>query len=220
MRGPVLLGAAALAALALSTPASAKPESAGQTVKRIVKKTKKLKSYRVSATIKGGTAQGKDHRLIKPTVNQSFTCTVKGKVAGINGGKAYRFRLRGADGAIQSGSAWKKMLATKEGRLIQRLFLRPEEHLINAFKYRKKAKWLPSTVKKSGAVKGTGLFGDDDKVKTESDPGTTKVRKKKKARKSRAKQPAPSNRILVKAPSKVALQHFTTIINSGCFSAG
>lgn len=211
---------AGLVVCALS-PAEAKPESPSKALKRGVKKLQKLKSYRVTANVRGGQAEGPKHNVPSPKVNQTFECTVKGKVAEIDK-KAFRWRFRGADGAIKSGSNWKSLLATDEGRLIGRLFLRPEEHLANALKYRKKAAWVAGKLApKAKAQAGGGLqFEEEGDAKDKKDAGT-RTRKAKTTTKSKAKaQEITSNVVHVEAPASLAVEQFNTIVGSGCFSEG
>lgn len=208
----------ALTALLVAAPADAKPESPGVALKRVVKQLKKLKSYRVNAHVKGGQAEGEKHTVPSPKVNENFNCVVKGKVAEINR-KAFRWRFKGANGAIKKGRNWKAMLATEEGRLIGRLFLRPEEHLANALKYKKKAKWLAG--QKTSAKDTGNLFEEEEGAQAEGAKGTRERKGTKK--KSKARKPKfeiTSNVIRVEAPAELAVQNFNTIVNSGCFSEG
>lgn len=202
--------------------AEAKPEKPKTALKRVVKKLHRLKSYKVDAHVKGGEATGKDHRIMTATVDKAFSALVRGKVSKVDG-KAYRRRLRGADGAIDVSGTWKKLLATQDGRLISRLFLRPEEHLSNALRYAKHAKWVAGQKTSSTAPAPTSKGIDFESKADDGDAGGTQARQTKTVKKRSAFRKTveiTSNVIRIEAPAQLAVKQFNTIVNSGCFSEG
>ena len=217
----ITLVGVALAVCATGGLAEAKPEKPKTALKRVVKKLHRLKSYKVNAHVKGGEATGKDHRVSRATVDKAFSALVRGKVSKVDG-RAYRRRLRGANGAIDVSGTWKKLLATQDGRLISRLFLRPEEHLSNALRYSKRAKWVGGAKTNAKAPVATSKGIDFESKADEGDASGTQARKKKTVKKSSAwkKQEITSNVIRIEAPARLAVKQFNTIVNSGCFSEG
>ncbi len=217
-----------LAVLALTVPASAKEEAASKAVKRATKSMSKLKSYRVRATVQGGMAQGAEHKITASRVNESYDCEVNGTLAHIRGGKE-AFRLRAGkegSGAIKDAGVWKAILVTPEGKIIERLFQRPEHHFAKMSQFKKLAKWLPADPAdaKASAPQVDIDFGDSDEDEAAPAPKEetkkTRVRKGKKS-KSKAGQDGPvSHRFRIVGPAAEAINQFTTIVNSGCLGGG
>lgn len=206
-----------LALLALALPATANDESPGKAIKRVAKTMSKLKSYNVSTSVEGGMAQDAEHKLTSVSVREQYNCDVVGGLARINGSKE-AFRLRtGAEGkgTIKDGGVWKGILATPEGRQMERLFQRPETHFATLNKYRKLAKWLPADPKDA---KATVNFGDD--AAADAPVKETRVRKGKKSKKRNKADGPVSHRLRLVAPTTEAINAFTTIVNSGCLSGG
>jgi len=216
-----------LAVLALTVPASAKDEAASKAVKRATKSMSKLKSYRVRASVQGGMAQGKEHKITQSRVNENYDCEVNGALAHIRGSKE-AFRLRAGkegSGTIKEAGVWKAILGTPEGKVIERLFQRPEHHFAKMNRFKKLAKWLPADPADSKAsVPQVDIdFGDSDDEASEqpkTDAKATRVRKGKKS-KSKAGDDGPvSHRFRIVGPTTEAINQFTTIVNSGCLGGG
>lgn len=204
----------------VATAAPDKPEKPSSAVKRVAKAFSKLRSYRVSAEIRGGQARGAAHDIVSSTVNERYSAEVVSKLCRVSAPEAFRPRFDSQAGAISGQGRWMAMLATDDGRLLARLFLPAEQFLAEAAKYRRTAEWvdaggegetprvLASRSDDRSADQGaTGTRTADDRDRSSSDD----------AAESEAPQP---RRLRVQGPNKVALQHFLTIQNSGCFSAG
>lgn len=203
--------------LACGSLAGAKPdqEKPGKALKRVSKELRKLKSYRVDFSVLGGTATGAKHTFTDTRVNQTWSAQVRGKVDNLNGGNAFRLRPGGKGGAIQEGGNWKALLATDQGRLIERLFKRPEIALNEALRYSKRGKWLAP----EGGASAPKAQAKADEAQAEGEG--TKSRDDKKDGPGSVKESLPlSHVIVVEAPAQEAVKHFNRIIASGCFSEG
>lgn len=209
---------AALALVALAAPGVAKPKAPtpGKVLKDAASELRKLKSYRVDFQVLGGTAQSADHTLTDTRVNQSWNAKVLGKVDSLNGEQAFRLRRGGDNGAILEGSNWKAMLATEKGRLISRLFQRPEDALAMAYKHRKRATWVEP---KDGAQQQASAPAPQA-ADAEEDGTRTKKDEQKSGPGSAAESGPVSHVIRVEAPPVEAVTHFNRIVTSGCFSEG
>tara|TARA_B100000965_G_scaffold330908_1_gene294840 strand:+ start:736 stop:1386 length:651 start_codon:yes stop_codon:yes gene_type:complete len=214
----IVLGAA-LALVALAAPGVAKPKAPkpGKVLKEAAKELSKLKSYRVDFQVLGGTAQSAEHTLTDTRVNQSWNAKVLGKVDSLNGEQAFRLRRGGDDGAILEGSNWKAMLATEKGRLISRLFERPEAALAKAYKHRKRAQWVQP---KDGAQQQQASAPAPQAADADEDGTRTKKDEQKSGPGSAAESGPVSHVIRVEAPPVEAVTHFNRIVTSGCFSEG
>lgn len=217
-----------LAVLALTVPASAKDEAANKAVKRVTKSMSKLKSYRVRATVQGGMAQGADHKITASRVNESYRCEVNGNLAHIVGNKE-AFRLRAGkegQGTIKDSGVWKAILVTPEGKVIERLFQRPEHHFAKMNQFKKLAKWLPADPADTPASVPELNFdfgdSDDEEVAKQPKKDTKKTRVRKgKTSKSKVGEDGPvSHRFRIVGPTNEAINQFTTIVNSGCLGGG
>lgn len=210
---------AALALVALAAPGVAKPKAPkpGKVLKDAAKELRKLKSYRVDFQVLGGTASSAEHTLTDTRVNQSWNAKVLGKVDSLNGEQGFRLRRGGDNGAILEGSNWKAMLATEKGRLISRLFERPEAALMKAYKHRKRAKWVtPKDGAQPQASAPAPKAGD-----AEEDEGTRTKKDDKESGPGSAVESGPVSHVIrVEAPPVEAVTHFNRIITSGCFSEG
>ncbi|RMG17548.1 MAG: hypothetical protein D6731_03780 [Planctomycetota bacterium] len=214
---PATLLCALAAGIACATPSAAAPESAKKAAKRVAKTMTKLKSYRVHATVEGGMARGQDHRITAARVNERYDARVAGKLAHIKGSsEAYRLRFgREGQGAVRSGARWKGILSTPEGKLIERLFQRPEVHFAKVRRYAKLARYLPPASGPSGAPAGEPVAAP------EAPEDATRTAPAVDTRGRAAPSPlAVSNRIRIVAPPQEAVQQFTTVVNSGCLDGG
>ncbi len=206
--------------LACGSLAVAKPdqEKPGKALKRVYKELKKLKSYRVDFSVQGGTATGKEHTFQDTRVNQTWSALVRGKVDNLNGGVAFRLRPGGKGGAIQEGGNWKALLATDQGRLIERLFKRPEIALGEALRHSKRGKWLAPEGKAPGSPAAQPKAAEEAEAEGE---GTQSREDTKKDGSGSVKESLPLSHVIrVEAPAQEAVKHFNRIIASGCFSEG
>lgn len=224
MKTSVRLAAAGVALL-LTVPALADPgpvqESEGKAIQRVVRSFSKLRGYAVTAQVEGGMAQGPDHRLTSYTVNTTYTALVHGAVCKVESPKpAFRPRL-GQAGAIQDGTRWMAMLATEDGRLMERLFPRPEAVLAECVRLKKVARWVQPTGQADTTSpppsEGSALDADDDE---EDGAAGTQTRDDDQDDEGLESQAPPSHHIRIEGPPTVALEHFIRIQNSGCFSEG
>lgn len=205
----------ACGSLALAKPKQEKP---GKALKRVFKELRKLKSYRVDFSVQGGTATGKDHTFQDTRVNQTWTAQVRGKVDNLNGGAAFRLRPGGKSGAIQEGGNWKALLATDQGRLIERLFKRPEIALAEALRHSKRGKWLEPAAPEGGQQAAQPKQADEPQAEGE---GTKSRKDTKKDGSGSVNESLPLSHVIrVEAPAQEAVKHFNRIIASGCFSEG
>ena len=189
-------------------------ETPGKALKRGYKELKKLKSYRVDFSVQGGTAVSAKHTFQSTVVNETWSAQVRGRVDNLNGGVAFRLRPGGKGGAIQESGSWKALLATDKGRLLERLFTRPEVALGEALRHSKRGQWLaPQGGASAPQPQAAEKKADADKDGTQSrdeDTGPGSV-----------KETLPlSHVIVVEAPATEAITHFNRIIASGCFSEG
>ncbi|MBL4847974.1 MAG: hypothetical protein JKY65_20860 [Planctomycetes bacterium] len=180
-------------------------------LKSAFKELRKLKSYRVDFSVKGGTARGAGHTVQNPTVSHSWSAQVRGRVDNLNGGVAFRLRRGGQSGAIQDGGNWKALLATSQGRLIGRLFKRPEVALGEALRHSRRGKWLPTPSDgQPSLAPGTAA--------APSQGTQSRAESKKKA--SSEQNKALMHVIRIEAPAQEAVKQFNRIVASGCFSEG
>lgn len=209
------LAAALLLTLGLSALASPgqEPEDEGKAVQRIARAFTKLKSYAMECQVEGGQASGADHRITTSTVNTTYTAVVHGQVSRVDAPQqAFRARL-GEGGAIQNGARWGAMLSTDEGRLMERLFDRPEALLAECVRLKRAARWvlpeggLPAPPPTVDTADGDEPQPDGTRERSDDDDGESRVR-------------IVSNHIRIVGPATVALERFIRIQNSGCFSAG
>lgn len=223
LRGPVGLSLV----LALCAAARADEDPAA-VVQRVVKDLGKLDSYRVEFEIDGGQAEGSEHRVVGNRVSRRWTAETWKGLTSIDGGAAWRPRANGT-GAIKDGMVWRSILATDEGRLLERLFVRPEEVLARVQALRKKARWAPLEAGGQAAVAAAlAAVEDEDEDEPQGDGAGEGTREKRKAgaKSKRPAKPKPgdpttsSHRVVVEGPPQVALEQFTALQNSGCFEAG
>lgn len=215
--------AAGVAAALLALPALAGPpaqESEGKALQRVARSFGKLRSYAVTAQVEGGMAQGPDHRLSTYTVNTTYTALVHGPVCKVESPKpAFRARL-GQGGAIQDGVRWMSMLATEDGRLMERLFPRPEAVLAECVRLKKAARWVqPAGQADTSAPPADAPTVDAEDVDEGGADGTT-TRDQDDDDDGLESQAPASHHIRIEGPPTVALEHFIRIQNSGCFSEG
>jgi hypothetical protein len=216
MRKSTALAAALLLTLGASVFADPgqEPEDEGKAVQRIARAFTKLKSYAMDCQVEGGQAEGADHRITTSTVNTTYTAVVNGTVCRVDAPKqAFRPRL-GEGGAIQNGVRWGAMLSTDEGRLMERLFDRPEALLAECVRLKRAARWVlpeggqPEPAAPSVDAGDEGPQPDGTRERDDDDDGqASRVR-------------IVSNHIRIEGPPTVALDRFIRIQNSGCFSAG
>lgn len=221
MRAFAALGTG-LALLVFAGPASANDEAAGTAVKRINKTMTKLKSYQVAAQVQGGMAKGPEHKITQMRVNESYRSDVVGNLAHVQGrDEAFRVRM-GAEGkgTIKSGAVWKGILSTPEGRQLERLFQRPEDHFATMTKHRKLAEWLPAAPADPAAPAPQVDFDDEVEAEDATAAKKTRVRKGKKSQARTSSDGPLSHRIRLVAPTTEAIEQFTTIVNSGCLGGG
>lgn len=222
MRKPVIgLGLALLIGLpALAGPES-KQESEAKALQRIAKSFGKLESYAVTVHVSGGQAEGPDHRITKSSVNTTYTAVVHGQVQKVETPKeAYRARL-GGGGAIANGTKWSAILSTDEGRLLERLFQRPEAVLAECVRMKSLARWVePGTEQPAPSRKPKVDIGLDVGQPADAPPPTTKERGGEDDDQGLASEAPVSNHLRITAPPTVAIEHFTRIQNSGCFAEG
>lgn len=217
-KGPAAIALALAVAAVGGLPADAKPkqDKPSKALRTAAKHLKKLKSYKVDFEVRGGTAQGADHSLTDTRVSETWSAKVKGKVDAIKGETVFRLRRGGEDGAIEEAGRWKAMLATKDGRLISRLFQRVEHAIAGAWKHRKRARWVQPKASNPQAPQGAADAPED----ADKSGSTTKdAPKTGPGSKDDAEGPI-SHVIRVEAPPVEAVSHFNRIITSGCFSEG
>ncbi|MBL4844580.1 MAG: hypothetical protein JKY65_03560 [Planctomycetes bacterium] len=189
-------------------------EKPGKALKRGFKELRKLKSYRVDFSVQGGTAVGATHTFKNTVVNETWSANVRGKVDNLNGGVAFRLRPGGKGGAIQDSGNWKALLATDKGRLIERLFKRPEIALREALRHSKRGKWLAPEGSASSPAPRVA------EKKAEADDAGTQSRDENTGPGSVNESVALSHVMVIEAPAQEAVKHFNRIIASGCFSEG
>lgn len=217
------VGLAAGVALLLALPALADPgppqESEGKALQRAARNFARLRGYAVTAHVEGGMAQGPEHRLTSHTVNTTYTALVRGAVCKVEAPRA-AFRTRqGQDGTIQEGARWAAMLATDDGRLMERLFVRPEALLAECLRLKKAARWVPPAAGADPSpAPPADLFMDADDADDEG--GGTQTRDEDQDDDGHESQAPGSNHLRIEGPPALALQHFLRIQNSGCFSEG
>lgn len=192
-----LLGLAALAALiAASGTLAAPPPSAGDTLRDAARGLVRSGSYHVTVRVVGGVATGADHRIASPVTDQCYEADVIGGVTRVESPLAFR-TARG--GAIQNENRWVSILATDEGRLLDRLFEPLDRALEEAVALRRLATFLGE--------------GDDPAAgEAQSEGGTTA--------RDREGDEVASRHIRIDGPPETALERFLEIQNSGCMSAG
>jgi hypothetical protein len=218
-----LVGALALGGAAVANPVRDKPEKASSAVKRVGKAFSKLKSYRVAVSIQGGQAQGAEHRITQSTVNQSYQADVVRSLCRVASPQAYRPRSDSHAGAIEGGGGYKAMLATDAGRLLARLFLPAEQLLAEASRFKKTARWVDEAGGLTAEAPRPQILASRADDGDAADEGGTRTGQRGRSDGSAGGDDARGSvphRIRVKGPSKVALEHFLTIQNSGCFTEG
>ena len=144
-----------------------------------------------------------------------------GKLAKVSGSNdAFRMRLGPeGKGTIRDSGKWKAILSTPEGRELERLLVRPEEHFAKVTKYARMAKYLPPEPGSGPAQ--VALPEEEAEGESEEDDATRARKQRKSKKKGKSKDEAPeSNRIRIVAPAQEAIQSFTTIVNSGCLGGG
>lgn len=204
----------ACGALATAKPNKKKKQGKpSKALKSAFKELRKLKSYRVDFSVKGGTARGAEHTVQTPTVSQTWSAQVRGKVDNLNDGAAFRLRRGGQSGAIRDSGNWKALLATDKGRLIGRLFKRPEVALGEALRHSKRGKWLPAPSSDAQPSIAPGASP------TPSDGTQSRAETQKKAKSGEQSTPR-MHMIRIEAPAQEAVKQFNRIVASGCFSEG
>ncbi len=223
MRTSVRLAVAGFALL-LAAPVLAGPgdaESEGKAITRIARSFSKLRGYAMTAEVQGGMAQGADHRITAQTVNTTYNAVVLGTVCKVDAPQlAFRTRQAG-NGTIAGGDGkWKGMLATDEGRLMERLFPRPEDVLAECVRLKKLARWVqPEGGPQPAPVPDAPSVDADEDG---SAPTGTRSRSTNGGDDDEgfASQVGASHHLRIAGPATVALEHFIRIQNSGCFSEG
>lgn len=217
MRLAAGVAAALLAVPALAGPPGQEPE--GKAIQRVARSFAKLRGYAVTVQVEGGMAQGPDHRLTSHTVNTTYTALVHGQVCKVESPTpAFRPRM-GQGGAIQDGVRWMSMLATEDGRLMERLFPRAEAVLAECVRLKKAARW----VQPAGQGDTSSPRADDPVVDADDEEGGasgTTTRDEDEDDDGLESQAAASHHIRLEGPPTIALEHFIRIQNSGCFSEG
>ena len=168
----------------------------------------KSKSYRTSLKIVGGVTDRKDHRVGRPTVKQNYSAEIltskSTPIMRVDSPSAYRSPN---GGAIRDGGVWRRIMAARNGRRLDRLFAFPEIVMRQALKHRKSAAWVPVKSKKKKTKK--------EKTKKKERDG----KKRSKTTVGEADDSFPGY-IRVVAPPKEALKHFIDVERSGCISGG
>jgi hypothetical protein len=211
--GLLLLG------LGLTASAAASPgqDDASNTMRDVARDFSRLRSYHMTAQVAGGLARGVDHRLHESTVNESFAADVFRTVCRVDGPRqAFRMRTgRQEQGAIaREDGRWAGILTTDEGRLVQRLFLPPEQLLGEANRLRRHAQWVDDGTSSQGSSR------DRAAPLPRSDEDGTQARDQQDDETGEAAPGPETHHLRVEGPPEVALEHFITITNSGCFSEG
>lgn len=222
MRSSMRLAVAGFALL-LAAPALAGPdeaESETQAITRLTRSFGKLRGYAMTAEVQGGMAQGAEHRITAQTVNTTYSAVVLGAVCKVDAPQQ-AFRTRQGEGGAIAGSdgKWKAMLATDEGRLMERLFPRPEAVLAECVRLKKLARWVPP---EAGPAPAPAPVPDAPTVDADEDtpaPAGTRSRTDNDDD-GLASQVGASHHLRIAGPATVALEHFIRIQNSGCFSEG
>jgi hypothetical protein len=188
-------------------------ESPQKAVKRIAKAFGKLRSYQLAASVQVGEAIGEDSQIVNSTVSKQYRADVVGTLCQVESPRAYRPRHDALAGAIQAGTEYKRMLTTDDGRLLARLLPPAERFLAEASRFKKTARWLDlgTTPDESEAASADADDGDD---------GTTRTGDSDDPDSSGEAAAAQPRHLRVTGPSTVALEHFISVTNSGCFSEG
>ena len=223
MRSSVRLAVAGFALL-LAAPVLAGPgeaESEGKAITRVARSFGMLRVYAMTAEVQGGMAQGPEHRITAQTVNTTYSAVVLGAVCKVDAPQlAFRTRA-GQSGTITGGDGkWKAMLATDEGRLMERLFPRPEDVLAECVRLKKLARWVqPVGGPQPAPVPDAPTVDADDDAPA---PAGTRSRANNGGDDDEgfASQVGASHHLRIAGPATVALEHFLRIQNSGCFSEG
>jgi hypothetical protein len=200
----------ALLLLLLCGPALANdPEPAKKAVERVARAFARLDGYAVTATVRGGEARGAEHTLGALVVDERYDAQVSGRLCKVGDARGHEaFRLRaGEGGAIADGARWMSILATDEGRLLERVFARPEALLAECVKLKRGARWVqPEQVAPSF-------------VPVDDDEPTTGTRERDEDATAEVEAPA-SNHVRIVAAGQVAVERFTQLVASGCFGGG
>ncbi|MBX3470979.1 MAG: hypothetical protein KF878_29275 [Planctomycetes bacterium] len=207
-------GVRAVALLIALPGLAAAQEPEAKAVQRVVRNFGKLRGYAVTAEVEGGQARGADHRITNHTVNTTYSALVLGTVCRVDAPRrAFRPRA-GQGGAVEDGVRWCAMLATDDGRRMERLFTRPEAILAECLRLKGAARWVTGTTPAPAAEVALSQRDDDD-----DQPRGTKTRDKDDDPGQAPPAPA-SNHLRIVGPQTLALEHFTRIQNSGCFTEG
>ena len=106
------------------------------------------------------------------------------------------------------------LLTNSNGRLIDRLCRPPEELLAQAYRLRRRAEWVQPQSRGPFDL-GRFLRGDDD----DEQPTGTRERDDDDDN-GESETAGLSHHIRIVGTPEIALEHFITIQNSGCFSEG
>jgi hypothetical protein len=183
----------------------------------VTKQLAQEQSYRFTASVRGGKAKGDDHPLVDVTVDQAYTADVTGKLCALTTPcQAFRLRADAGKGAVREGTRWMAILATDDGRKAARLCPGPEATLARALRWKQKAEWVapagapqPSAPAEEGALEEGGQEQPSAGTREGGKGGPAEA----------PSQPTPHH-IRIEGPAQVAVEVFTEITNSGCFSAG
>lgn len=167
-----------------------KPDAA-RTLKEVVRAMNKARSYQVELKVEGGFAQGKDHQITEHRVNRSYQAECYGPLMQLPEPRIIRSTEKGA---IHSGERWMQLLALPDGAMVERLFHFPQLVLADTILQGGSVTWSEGAKKQ--VIDGEGLTGVAREVSVDGD------------------------RLLVEVPTKVAVQRYTRIQNSGCTAAG
>lgn len=186
----VLIPAIALA----GDEASEKKPDATKMLKKVVRSFAKEKNYQIKLEVRGGFSSTPDHKVPAPRVLQSYEADyLRGSIPVMQVSNPQVIRTP-EKGAIRSAGNWMQLLAVSEGAMVERLFSFPHQVIVDAITSGASVSWKASETKKERD--GDGLTGVVRDVEV---------------------QP---NVLLVEVPTKVAIQRYTTIQNSGCTSEG
>ena len=186
-----------LSAQLLAAPTRGDTPSRGPSAQSALKKSfalfKKAKTYRVEASVRGGLATDAKHDIKTFTVNSDFRGNVFGStkrpIMHIPDRHIFKTPKPGA-GVIRYSGSWRQILATREGRELDRLIDFPTLIMQEAVKFSKNARWL------------------DNKEIPEGWPKEERKKKsKKKKKKKKKKNVAPDNKTKKKNKSRTAIRN-------------
>ncbi len=189
-----LLAACCLLGLALPAGLLA-DEKPSKALKRVIKTTAKAGNYELETQIRGGLAQGEDHQINSLVVSASYTTEHFKNLVHFSA-PFEGFQMAGANGgaSLQEGQ-WKTLNGCDEGRKANKLFKSLEEVLVDIKKLSKTAEWVDAE-----------LAGPQQQ---HLESGTV----------SDAELPVLRH-LRVYGPTKMAVEKFSEIQQSGCFGAG